>query len=65
MAWRTMICKNCRQWTHFIKTFWKMSKVESKVVGKYDIERAKCETMNEEDTIYKYLAGITRIIWKL
>jgi hypothetical protein len=21
--------------------------------------------MNEEDTIYKYLAGITRIIWKL
>jgi hypothetical protein len=35
--------KNLRHWTHFTKTFWKMSKIESKVVGNHDMERVKCE----------------------
>jgi hypothetical protein len=34
--------KNLKQWTHFRKTFWKMSKVESKVVGNCDVEKGKC-----------------------
>jgi hypothetical protein len=42
-----------------------MSEIKSKVVGNYDVEKEKCETMYEEDTVYKDLAVITRIIWKL
>jgi hypothetical protein len=57
--------KNLRQRTHFTKTIWKMSKIESKVVGNYDVEKGKCETMYEEDTIYKDLSVITRTIGKL
>jgi hypothetical protein len=56
--------KNLRQRNPFTKTFWKMCKIESKVVGYYDVEKGKCETMYEEDTIYKDSAVITRIIWK-
>jgi hypothetical protein len=56
--------KNLRQRTHFTKTIWNISKIESKVVGNDDVEKGKSKTMYEEDTIYKDLAVITRIIWK-
>jgi hypothetical protein len=35
--------KNLRHWTHFTKTFGKLCKVESHVVGNYDVEIGKCE----------------------
>jgi hypothetical protein len=57
--------KILRQRTHFTKTIWKMSKIESKVIGNYDVEKGKCETVYEEDTTYKDLAVIARIIWNL